>query len=51
MSFIHEELSIHGLYRVTKGNISLRAFVCSLRAVFLSEHLTSESTLSIRLFG
>ena len=36
---------------VTNGNIFLRAFVCSLRADFLSENLISKSTLSIRLFG
>ena len=51
MKFVHEELGTHGLYCVTKGNISLRAFLLSSRADFLSENLTSESTLSISLFG
>ena len=35
---------------VLRVNITLRAFVCSLRADFLTENFTSESTLSIRLF-
>ena len=36
---------------VLRVSISLRAFVCSLRADFLSENLTSESILSSRLYG
>ena len=44
-------LGTDGLYCVTKGNISLRTFVFSWRAFFLSENLTSESVLSVRLFG
>ena len=44
-------LGTDGLYCVTKGNISLPTFVFSWRAFFLSENLTSESVLSIRLLG
>ena len=44
-------VSTRGSYCVTKGSISLRAFVFSLRADFLSENLTPNSTLSIKLFG
>ena len=44
-------LGTDGLYCVTKGNISLRTLVFSWRAFFLSENLTSESVLSINLFG
>ena len=40
-----------GSYCVAKGSISLRAFVFSLRADFLSDNLTSERTSSIKLFG
>ena len=36
-------LGTHGLYCVTKGSISLCALVFSLRDIFLSENLTSES--------
>ena len=43
------KLGTHGLYCVTKDSISLLAFVLFLRAAFLSENLTSESTFSIRL--
>ena len=46
-----QAVSTRGSYCVTKGSISLRAFVFSLRADFLSENLTSDSTLSIKLFG
>ena len=45
--FLHVVL----LYCVTKGNISFCTLVLSLRAFFLSENLTSESVLSIRVFG
>ena len=44
-------LGTAGLYCITKGNVSLPTLVFSLGAFFLSENLTSESVLSISLFG
>ena len=44
-------LGTDGLYCVTKGNISFCTLVLSLRAFFLSKNFTSESVLSIGLFG